>query len=168
MIIHAGNAVSRTVAIMRIRGFTLVELMVILVVVGLLSALSYRGYQSLTDRLAVADAQQTLTATGVTQHARFSERGSFTSSATELSKYVPDTQFSSGPSTSKRDVAVSTSPVDGLAAFLVVARSGTLCLGLIGFAPEFDDSFETFGFELGSGEDCTLAGALTRRGEGQW
>ena len=68
--------------IARYRGFTLIELMVVVAIVGIIAAIAIPSYQSSVDKARRADAQGALVAFAASMERRFTENNSYCDSGT--------------------------------------------------------------------------------------
>jgi prepilin-type N-terminal cleavage/methylation domain-containing protein len=150
------------------RGFTLIELIVIVVIVGVLSVVSAVGYSKVSSTVSVSSVKHTMRVAGASQHARFAERGSFTDELSALEGMVPDGFFVTGEAVYDGDIVASEERVDGADAVVFAGRSEQNCVGLIVSDPVSNPEFETLLFDTGSSGSCSPTEVLLHRGDGIW
>ncbi len=71
-------------------GFTLLELLVVTVTIGILAMVSVPQYGKLVDRIRETEAVQVLSAGCLGQFFHFLEKGNFTTSTTDLAVTIPE------------------------------------------------------------------------------
>lgn len=118
----AQNHVMQTSAQLPLRGFTLIELMVVVVVAGILAAVAYPAYTSHIQRGRRADAMKVLTAVSQAQERYRGNRSTFASSLPELG--FPDTPLTNYYEFSINGVGESASLITGYEV-LAKAKAGS-------------------------------------------
>jgi type IV pilus assembly protein PilE len=107
----AQNPDMQTSAPLPLRGFTLIELMVVVVIAGILAAVAYPAYTAHIQRGRRADAMKILTAVSQAQERYRGNRNAFASSLAELG--FPDTPLTNYYTFDIKGVGVPESLVSG-------------------------------------------------------
>ena len=150
------------------RGFTLIELIVIVVIVGVMSVVSAVGYSKVSSTVSLSSVKHTMRAVGASQQSRYAERGSFTDDISDLESMAPDVFFVGGEAVYDGDIVAAEERVDGQDGLVLVGRSQQNCAALIVLDPVSSPEFETLLWDTGASGDCSPTEALLHRGDGAW